>query len=400
MCGIVAVINKYTNGYTTKQLEVFETLLYIDGLRGLDSTGVIAVDNVGNFTTLKGAVPVTTFSETSDWGKLRQESFRTGAALIGHNRKATKGTVIDANAHPFVINEQLAFVHNGTMYGDHKKHLNVEVDSHAIAHVLYNQGMQYIEDHLSVAYCFFWYDQRNSSVNLVRNTQRPMFWAETVDAFYYASEACFLSLAAERNGIRFYKDAIHEQPEHTQTVFTLKDKVWDISEETIVPKLASPASYWGTFNSQVNSSPVEKPIQVCTPPYSETEKYEKKLMMDYQLEIPNVEIDTWALKQFEDVSFVNGIFLGYQLVSSEHPESGWYLYFTSLLTESTEPYLYRLYRSITHNTEAELETLKTNCPVYELTLGTTKKRVDCGYGTSGLVVGCTFGVEVSSETTA
>lgn len=143
MCGIVAVINKYTNGFTDEQLKAFESLLYIDGLRGLDSTGVFAVDNVGDLVVAKNKGNPCLFLEDGGWTTVRQEMFRKGSALVGHNRKATRGAISDDNAHPFLINNELCLVHNGTMYGDHKHLKDVEVDSHAIAHVLHEKGIKH-----------------------------------------------------------------------------------------------------------------------------------------------------------------------------------------------------------------------------------------------------------------
>lgn len=241
MCGIVAVINKYTNGFTDEQLKAFESLLYIDGLRGLDSTGVFAVDNVGDLVVAKNKGNPCLFLEDGGWTTVRQEMFRKGSALVGHNRKATRGAIYDDNAHPFLINNELCLVHNGTMYGDHKHLKDVEVDSHAIAHVLHEKGIKHVVESINAAYCFFWYDHRKKHLGLLRNTERPMHWFETKDAWYYASEYAFLEFIISRHNLKPLQD-IKMQPEHCYTNFILEDnKSWSVTSEEVKP-LPKPVS--------------------------------------------------------------------------------------------------------------------------------------------------------------
>ena len=67
--------------------------------------------------------------EKSDMGK---RVISKGKALIGHNRKATVGSVNNATAHPFVVGDSFAMVHNGTLR-NHKALADTVVDSEALA---------------------------------------------------------------------------------------------------------------------------------------------------------------------------------------------------------------------------------------------------------------------------
>lgn len=410
MCGIVAVINKYTNGFTNQQLEAFESLLYIDGLRGLDSTGVIAVDNLGNFSTLKGAVPVTGFLGHKDWATIRPESFRQGSALIGHNRKATKGSIVDDNAHPFVINNEFALVHNGTMYGDHQKYAKVDVDSHAIAHLLHDKGIQRTIDEISAAYCFFWYDQRNSSVNVLRNNQRPMFWVETQDAYYYASEASFLDFAINRNNLKIISKEIKEQPEFTHSIFTLKDKSWDVSSVDYVVKAKSTTtttytkSYspkWGEYLDEY-SNPDREPYKfgrgIINPnSQHELDEWEKQLALSNKIYTPKGETHQWALKGMNTSHIIYGMLLDFTPVNYLDLTEGYFLYFTEASPESNDPYLYKFRITGKGLNRHDLQKLVDECVIYKLTTGTARKVLPLNTEFSCVVIACVSGKEVSAN---
>ena len=103
MCGIVAYLTAYSNGFGYNESKVFNNMLFLDTLRGWDSTGVFGVSNVGNVGILKAAINAPNFMQTQEYKDFMAEAVKNGMCLIGHNRAATRGSVTDANAHPFVI---------------------------------------------------------------------------------------------------------------------------------------------------------------------------------------------------------------------------------------------------------------------------------------------------------
>ena len=193
MCGLVGLLSKSINGMSNTQTEVFSTLLFLDQLRGDDSTGAFCVTLEGDVHLAKEASDATRFINKPEYLTLARKAYTSGAALIGHNRKATRGTINDENAHPFVVDDNIVLVHNGGVFGDHKKLKDTEVDSHAIAHVIHEEGdVTKAMNKIDAAYALIWYDFKGETINLIRNKHRPLWWVEVSDSWLICSEKAML----------------------------------------------------------------------------------------------------------------------------------------------------------------------------------------------------------------
>ncbi len=200
MCGVVALINKNKYGFSKEQCDIFNTLLYLSGhFRGTDGTGVVCVDNIGNVQLAKSAKNVPQMQETAEYDAVMKRAFRDGWAMFGHNRAATRGEVKDENSHPFVVDDNIVLIHNGTFTGDHKQLKATEVDSEAIAHVLAEEpNVELALRKVNAAYTLIWYNVGEKKLNLIRNGQRPLFVVETASSFIFASEAEFLGFVVAK----------------------------------------------------------------------------------------------------------------------------------------------------------------------------------------------------------
>lgn len=225
MCGLVGVFSKSMGGFNQEQQALFHTLLFIDALRGEDSTGAFLVHLNGDMTLAKEASTSAVFQKSAEYRDLQNLAFRQGAAMIGHNRKATKGTIKDENAHPFVVDDKIVLVHNGGIWGEHKQHADVEVDSHAIAHLLKDHPDK-PEEALAKfhgAYALIWYDVEKEQINLIRNKERPLWWMETENAWIWSSEREQLVFAGMREGVKVKENPVM-LAEDTLVTYSLKHR--------------------------------------------------------------------------------------------------------------------------------------------------------------------------------
>ena len=129
------MVLKHNTGLIKQTEDVFDQLLYANALRGEDSTGVIAVEKDSSFHIAKDASPSFWFGPAFKESDISKKMWNNAKAMIGHNRKKTIGKIEDATAHPFVVDDEFAMVHNGTLFG-HAQLAKTEVDSEALAIVL------------------------------------------------------------------------------------------------------------------------------------------------------------------------------------------------------------------------------------------------------------------------
>jgi len=209
MCGIVGLVSSYNNGFSYNEASMFEAMLFYDTLRGWDSTGIFGVERDNTVHVVKDAIHGPDFLQTSEWKDAKVDMVARGKILVGHNRAATRGSVVDKNAHPFDIDNKIFLVQNGTYNGSHHHLKNTEVDTEAIAHVIAeNEDLETALQKIDAAYALVWYNRDKQQLNLIRNTQRPLFIAypKQGSGLFFASEAETIIMAAVRNKIELREE--------------------------------------------------------------------------------------------------------------------------------------------------------------------------------------------------
>lgn len=241
MCGIVAVAGKITS----KLDSVFKTLLVLDAVRGIDSTGIAAISRGGDGDILKQVGNPYELMDMPKFGKLIG---RMNRVLIGHNRYATQGIVSKANAHPFEF-ESVIGVHNGTLTNKWKLDdaSDFKVDSQNLYHHINKNGLEHAINICEGAWSLVWWDKYEENINFLRNKERPMWIARTKDdsAIIAASESWMIDVACMREGVEI-KEILSTRPDiHYSFVVDKECKLFD--PETVEVEGAYVHEYKGGF---------------------------------------------------------------------------------------------------------------------------------------------------------
>lgn len=199
MCGLVGI----AGDLGLKGEKAFKRMLELDTYRGPHSTGVFSVKN-NNETMLVKQLG-------TPWDLYEYRAFNTLMAqhsikvLLGHNRWATKGKINKANAHPFEF-DNVVGAHNGTLTSvtNLKDHLKFDVDSENLYHDMNINGAFETLPKLQGAFALTWFDKNEQTINLIRNDERPLYYAFSEDKkiLFWASESWMIELGAGQAGIK------------------------------------------------------------------------------------------------------------------------------------------------------------------------------------------------------
>lgn len=181
--------------------KVLQTLLTLDALRGIDSTGIAVIPRVGEVKIAKQVGNPYNLFDHKTYDKALLGVHR---AIIGHNRWATQGGVNRANAHPFDF-DTVVGCHNGTLKNKHVllDHKDFVVDSENIYHHIDKRGVKNTIPLLEGAWALVWWDKIEESINFIRNKERPLYlvFNKLRTVVYWASEKWMLNVALSREGV-------------------------------------------------------------------------------------------------------------------------------------------------------------------------------------------------------
>jgi len=209
MCGIVGVAS--SEGFTgyLKRRDFLHNGLYADALRGMHSTGILAVPTKAEEEVIihKKAMPAHDFLDTITTASLIKDADKY-KYMVGHNRHATRGGITARMAHPFQHGD-ISLVHNGTLntqyyLPDGSKFTS---DSESITNAINVQGSVSTVPALDGAFALVWYDNNTGTLHMVRNDERPLSFGfvKGADTMLFASEKRMLDWVSLRNGLQLEK---------------------------------------------------------------------------------------------------------------------------------------------------------------------------------------------------
>lgn len=265
MCGIIGGAIKAQNGFFQGEIKVVEELLYIDALRGPDSTGLACFFNDGSMRLTKAVEEAAFFRYNKEYEDVFKCLLKNGKAVIGHNRKKTTGKIDEDSAHPFTIADEngaprYLFVHNGTLTNTYSLEKNLplevklksDVDSEILGNLICttNGDKTALETALGSvygAYACVWIDQKEEKLYMLRNKERPLFVAETSVGLFWASEPGFLYAACNRNRVKV--DKCEQIDEDCLYSIDLSAFSQTLVKEPLTIKKATPVTHKVTGNN-------------------------------------------------------------------------------------------------------------------------------------------------------
>lgn len=252
MCGLVGFAGKIG----ANEEKAFKTMLFFDELRGQHSTGVAFMQGYNEkpeFKVVKEAMRGATFIEHKEF---TQTLARKNYILIGHNRFATAGAIVQENSHPFEF-EHVIGAHNGSLKFGWKTafhdSLQREVDSEALYSELNHTDTATMWGKLNGAAALTWLDKRDNTLHFLRNKERPLFYATANkgETIVWSSEPWMIHVACGRNGIDLDRNPV-EVAENTEYVFNVKMKLGHkvtVKRNPVVAYVAPKWEYSKPYNS-------------------------------------------------------------------------------------------------------------------------------------------------------
>lgn len=224
MCGLVGIGTTFA---TKEQRNCMSLLLFLDTLRGEDSTGIASVRKDRSTEVLKSTVPGTEFIQYREFSNFLDLSDRL---WIGHNRFGTVGKKSKANAHPFlVLNDdeecELVGAHNGTITNtwDLSNFKDFGTDSEALFNLIVEKGLKETVANLDGAWALTWYSPREDRLFFLKNEKRPLFYAYQKDrkSIIWASKAWMIRAATHESGIEIENDEVFKVEDDTLYTFKI-----------------------------------------------------------------------------------------------------------------------------------------------------------------------------------
>ena len=190
--------------------KILEDLRVMNALRGVDGCGAAFINHQQHIHNVKGLELPHDLTYLPRYIKAKK---RNNICIIAHSRSATVGKISDEMCHPFTF-KNVTGCHNGTVF-EHGLHYlyqsdQYNSDSEAIMASIDKWGIEKAWGHVNGAASLVFWDKRKKGLCMIRNAQRPMFFAfldvegkvDTGTVMIYASEAWMLTGITTRHNVK------------------------------------------------------------------------------------------------------------------------------------------------------------------------------------------------------
>jgi len=260
MCGHFG-LHRPTAALTFTELNVMYNMMLAGVVRGMDGTGIVAVDKDGaNLRAIKTAGAPWQLFGSGIWQTFKTSMDKDAATIIGHHRAATKGGVTGANAHPFTRGH-ITMAHNGTLTNNFP--LEFSVDSDWLTSEVAAKGVKAFAD-IHGAYACVWWDDNEKSLNFFANKERPFSIVEYDKTFFWASEIAMMDWILPRQFKTFdpKRYTLYELKEDTHYILDGKSSVL-MEGETVIknPKPKTTTYYHYTKGTKDSDGPYGRKVK-------------------------------------------------------------------------------------------------------------------------------------------
>lgn len=227
MCGLVGMAGNLQAAHE----HMMKHMLIFDSVRGVDSTGIAAIDTMNNVKMAKSVGDPYMLMETAAFERV----FRgLNNVYIGHNRFSTVGKSTRANAHPFAMGN-IVGAHNGTLTSKHAllDGNDFNVDSQAVFHHIDQKGVHDALTKMAGAWALTWWDNEEARMHFLRNKERPLWlcWNKPETAIFWASEPWIIEVAASRNKVELQEPWMLKEDTHWAFKVGKQGKIEDYIQE-------------------------------------------------------------------------------------------------------------------------------------------------------------------------
>ena len=200
MCGLFGIVNRDIT--KVKTIDLIKQSLILNSLRGIDGAGFALVDKKGEVRTYRRPLPGWDLVQLAPTKSLLDSGDNIVFGLV-HNRAGTTGGIQVETSHP-INYKHITLIHNGSVHSLHDLGSTALThDSTAIAIALADKDERETLELILGSYALIWYNAIDTTLNIARNDQRPLFAAtiKKSKSILYGSEDGMLLWLASRNSI-------------------------------------------------------------------------------------------------------------------------------------------------------------------------------------------------------